>query len=931
MNAVEIEEAVSKLVEEPFDAAEFSYAFLEAFGNKTATLQRLRSGGRNSTNKTDVAGAGIQAVLQRNNIHIATCSAGGPDAVAGLLKRLVDSPASSKHKAKFALATDGNTVHAECLNSEEPPLVCEFKELADHFGYFLELAGISTIRQIRENAFDIKATGRLNRLYVELLRNNPDWDGDQRREELNHFFARLIFCFFAEDTGIFNGNALFTETLRQMSDPSGENTDFVLSEVFRAMDVPMKEREAAKLRPWAGQFPYVNGGLFGSSGSRDARSTVPKFTQIARSYLLHIGSLDWTQINPDIFGSMIQAVADDEERGALGMHYTSVPNILKVLNPLFLDELHAQLKEAGKNPRKLLNLRKRLARIRVFDPACGSGNFLVIAYKEMRRIEAEINVLRGEAERASEIPLTNFRGIELRHFAVEVARLALIIAEYQCDELYRGQRLALAEFLPLNKENWITHGNALRLDWLKVCPPTGTGGVKLVEDDLFQTPLDQMEIDFENEGGETYICGNPPFTGTRKQSSQQKDDLRQLFETQTKQWKNVDYVGAWFLKAALFNRSSRSSFAFVATNSICQGQQVPITWKIILSMGLEIRFARTSFKWNNLASHNAGVTVVIVGLDAIDPNSKKRLFQEELEVTTSHINPYLTPHQVDIVLASKSPRFLAASLEYGVYYSKSEGLIATPEEYRKMRSKGVPDRLFRKFIGSNEFIHGKPRYCLWISNDDVEMASKYLDVAERFESVRTDRLATTDASVKKLANKPHQFREFKGEDKNKIFVPLVSSEDREFFPAGIASEDVIPTNKSCYGATGETWMLSIIVSRMHLIWIGTVCGRLEMRYSYSNTLGWNTFPVPPFTDESKADLKRCAEDILLVREAHWPATIAELYDPESMPEDLRAAHDRNDETLERIYIGRRFKNDTERLETLFQLYTEMTGKEKGKK
>ncbi len=581
---------------------------------------------------------------------------------------------------------------------------------------------------------------------------------------------------------------------------------------------------------------------------------VPKFTQIARSYLLHIGSLDWTQINPDIFGSMIQAVADDEERGALGMHYTSVPNILKVLNPLFLDELNAQLKEAGNNHRKLLNLRKRLARIRVFDPACGSGNFLVIAYKQMRAIEAKINILRGEPQRASEIPLTNFRGIELRHFAVEVARLALIIAEYQCDELYRGQRLALAEFLPLNKENWITHGNALRLDWLKVCPPTGTG-VKLVEDDLFQTPLDQIEIDFENEGGETYICGNPPFTGTRKQSTQQKDDLRQLFETQTKQWKNVDYVGAWFLKAALFNRCSRSPFAFVATNSICQGQQVPITWNIILAMGLEIRFARTSFKWNNLASHNAGVTVVtvvIVGLDSVDARSKKLLFHDDLEVTSTHINPYLTPHEVDIILASKTPKFLPAPLEYGVYYSKSEGLIATPDEYREMRARGVPDRLFRKFIGSNEFINGKQRYCLWISHNDLEYASQFADVAERIESVKRDRIAT-------------------------------------------------------------------------------ICGRLRTDYSYSNTLGWNTFPVPPLTDENKANLTQCAENILLAREAHWPATIAELYDPETMPDDLRAAHDRNDETLERIYIGRRFKNDTERLETLFQMYTEMTGKEKGKK
>jgi hypothetical protein len=518
LNAVEIEEAVSKLVEQAFDAAEFPFAFLEAFGNKAATIKRLRSSGKNTTNKSDVAGDGVVAVLQRNDIHVATCDAAGPDAVAELLGKLTESPATAKHKAKFALATDGGTVHAARLNSDEPPLVCKCEELDDHFGYFLELAGISTVRQIRENASDIKATGRLNRLYVELLRNNPDWDGDQRREDLNHFFARLIFCFFAEDTGIFRGNDLFTDTIRQMSEPSGDNTHFVLSEIFRAMDVPTKDRNAADLRSWANQFPYVNGGLFGGGASVD---DVPKFTQIARSYLLHIGTLDWTQINPDIFGSMIQAVADDEERGALGMHYTSVPNILKVLNPLLLDDLRSQLDEAGNNARKLLNLRKRLARIRVFDPACGSGNFLVVAYKQMREIEADINRRRGEADPLTEIPLTNFRGIEIRHFAAEVSRLALVIAEYQCDEVHRGQRLALAEFLPLDNENWITHGNALRVDWLKVCPPTGTG-VKLTEDDLFQTPLDQPEIDFENEGGETYICGNPPYVGSTWQSKEQK-------------------------------------------------------------------------------------------------------------------------------------------------------------------------------------------------------------------------------------------------------------------------------------------------------------------------------------------------------------------------------------------------------------------------
>jgi hypothetical protein len=935
LNAVEIEEAVSKLVEEPFNAEEFCYAFLEAFGNKIATIQRLRSVGKNSTNKTDLGGDGVHAVLQRNNIHIATLALeersgelpeemSNSDAVAALLKRLVDSPATGKHKAKFALATDGQTVHAECLNSEEPPLVCTFKELADHFGYFLELAGISTVRQIRENAFDIKATGRLNRLYVELLRNNPDWDGDQRREDLNHFFARLIFCFFAEDTGILHGNGLFTETVRQMSDPSGGNTDFVLSEIFRAMDVPMKDRDAAKLRSWAGQFPYVNGGLFGVNGNGEQRSTVPKFTQIARSYLLHIGSLDWTQINPDIFGSMIQAVADDEERGALGMHYTSVPNILKVLNPLFLDDLHAQLKEAGNNPRKLLNLRKRLARIRVFDPACGSGNFLVIAYKQMRAIEAEINKLRGEPQRASEIPLTNFRGIELRHFAVEVARLALIIAEYQCDELYRGQRLALAEFLPLNKENWITHGNALRLDWLKVCPPTGTG-VKLVDDDLFQTPLDQPEIDFENEGGETYICGNPPYVGDKNQTQDQKQDL-QLFRVGRHVVRSVDYIAGWLWKASDYIKHG-GSFAFVSTNSICQGVQVPLIWPRIFSLGQEISFAHTTFYWGNNAAHNAQVTCVIVGVSARNA-ALKTIYTDSNRRDVPNINAYLAPGS-DVVVAKHSSPISAIGTMFGGNIPRDSSQFYLTCDQRRELLNSFPQAapLIRPIFGSKEFINGLRRFCLWITDEQAKFAFSIPPIADRLEKVRHYRLHGSERGKAGLET-PYKFERTIIGQFSTIIVPSVSSERRPYLPCGLLDADARISNLALAIYDAPVWNLSIIASRIHLVWVGAICGKFKTDYRYSNTLGWNTFPVPSLTDENKADLTRCAENILLARESHWPATIAELYDPEKMPDDLRAAHDRNDETLERIYIGRRFKNDTERLETLFQLYTEMTGRKK---
>ncbi len=623
MNAVEIADAVAELFAQPIDPVEFPYAFLAAFGNKETTLRRLRSG---STNKSDIGG-----LLQRNNIHLAIAETGR---VSETLAALRDSAATAKYKVKFILATDGERVEAEEL-AGGMPLECGWSDFPDHFGMFLPLAGISTVREIRENAFDIRATAKLNRLYVELLKENPEWGSDERRPDMNHFMARLIFCFFAEDTGIFAEGGLFTGTVTQMSARDSSNTHEVIGALFRAMNTSHQDREAVDLPRWAVPFPYVNGGLFSGEMS------VPRFSRTARSYLLQVGSLDWKKINPDIFGSMIQAVANDEERGALGMHYTSVPNILKVLNPLFLDELRAKLEEAGDNSRKLLNLRNRITRIRVFDPACGSGNFLVIAYKHLREIEHEINRRRGEVGRPSEIPLTNFRGIELRDFAAEIARLALIIAEFQCDVLYRGQQEALNDFLPLDGENWITCGNALRLDWLSICPPTGTG-VKVAGDDLFSTPLDQPEIDFENADGETYICGNPPYKGSQTQTKEQKADLLDVFRPFGISPRQLDYVGGWFMKAAEYVREADAEAAFVSTNSICQGRAVPLLWPTVYAMGLFIHFAYTSFTWSNLAAYNAGVTVIIVGLSRLKSRSRILFSSDSHNVVSQRHVPNIT-------------------------------------------------------------------------------------------------------------------------------------------------------------------------------------------------------------------------------------------------------------------------------------------------
>ncbi len=918
MNAVEIEEAVSELVGQPFDRHEFAYQFLAAFGNKDTTIKRLRAAG--GSNASDVAGG----ILQRSNIHLATCAVGEVDAT---LKELRDSPKTASAKAKFILATDGETLEAEDLTSDDPPIACDYAKFPDHFGYFLPLAGITTVKQIRESSFDIRATGRLNKLYIELLKDNPEWAAPERRPDMNHFMARLIFCFFAEDTDIFHGSYPFTGTVEKMSAQDSSNTHEVISELFRAMNTRSEERLNAKVPHWADGFPYVNGGLFSAKEPKNAE--VPRFSKIARSYLINIGSLDWKKINPDIFGSMIQAVADDEERGSLGMHYTSVPNILKVLNPLFLDALREQLHEAGENGRKLLNLRNRMAKIRVFDPACGSGNFLVIAYKEMRAIEAVINARRGEEERRSDIPLTNFRGIELRDFPAEIARLALIIAEYQCDVTYRGQKEALLDFLPLDSQNWITCGNALRLDWLSICPPTGTG-VKLLGDDLFNTPLDQAQIDFENEGGETYICGNPPYKGSKWQSDEQKSDLGAIFNGRTKSWKSLDYVAGWFMKAADYGTRTNSAAAFVSTNSICQGLQVPILWQLIFGTAHEIAFAHTSFKWANLASHKAGVTVVIVGISN-HVGQIRQLYSQIDETGTAlkaveNINAYLVPAPNMEVQPRAKTSDGRSPMQFGNHpYYASDLIFSTDVAARLVQASPEAKKFLRPFYGSTEFISNTPRACLWIKDSEADEAKNIDAIALRIDKVRASRKAALkDASAQKLAATPHRFREQLTSKTHSLIVPRVSSENRQYLPVGLLEPDCVIQEKAFALFDAPLWNMALIASRLHWVWIGTVCVRMRTDFSYSNTLGWNTFPVPTLTSQNKADLTICAENILLAREAHFPATIADLYDPKTMPDNLRRAHEANDETLERIYIGRRFKNDTERLEKLFEMYTKMT-------
>ncbi|KKC24346.1 class I SAM-dependent DNA methyltransferase [Sphingomonas sp. SRS2] len=928
MNAVEIEEAVSDLVLQPFDADEFPFQFLAAFGAKDTTLKRLRKG---ESNQSDVGG-----VLWRNNIHVATAA---PGAVGPAFAALRDSPKTLSQKAKFILATDGETFEAEDLVSGDVP-AGPYVDLPRHFATFLPLAGISPVKEIKNTPIDVKATGRLNRLYVELLKDNPDWATEAKRSQLNQFMAQLIFCFFAEDTDIFHGSYKFTPTVERMTSGQADDTQAVIAELFRAMGTRPEHRAVGKFPTWADGFPYVNGGyLF--SGAAEA----PYFGRTARAYLLRAGELDWKEINPDIFGSMIQAVADDDERGELGMHYTSVPNILKVLNPLFLDSLREQLKAAGDSKQRLRNLRKRLAGIRVFDPACGSGNFLVIAYKEMRAIEATIVVrLGGEAnlkleERRSVIPLSNFYGIEIKGFAAEIARLALLIAEFQADCLYLSQQEARAMVLPLHKTGQITVGNALRIDWLEICPPITSRAV--AEEDL-AGPTGRLVLE-ENGLGvqiETFICGNPPYKGSQQQTSEQKRDLESAFGSAAAGAASADYVAGWPITAAKYSRHTRCEAAFVMTNSICQGRQVPTVWATIFEEGLEIKFAYTSFTWANLASHNAGVTVVVVGISR-DAGQPRRLIASsgsELNVRdVANINAYLVAGPDIRVLPERRPLSMLPELQFGNMPNDGGNLLLTAEEAREAIDRHGVDPIFVKdFIGSQEFIHGLEKRCIWVDDDSYRAAQANQWLATRFENVRKLRTDSSRPTTQELASVPYRFGEVRQRGGEiAVVLPRITSENREYLPVGLVKAGAIISSQNFAIYNAPLWCLSMLASQLHRAWIAVVCGRTRTDFAYSNTLGWNTFPVPKLTEHNKADLTRTAENILLAREAHFPATIANLYDPETMPDDLRRAHDDNDEVLERIYIGRHFRNDTERLERLFDLYTKMTADtpktKKGKK
>ena len=855
---------------------DFLAAFLSAYGFANTTIKKTIANGPDSEGRYAIRQKLLYMPLPAGN---------------NVEKAYLDALEAATHKERFIAVTDYERLMAKDMLSDKG-IDIPFDELPDSYEFFLPWCGRETIEQIVENPADVKAATQMGHLFESIKKDNEN-NAELTEEALNIFLTRLLFCLFADDTHIFT-ESQFRNALQLHTSEDGSSVQSFLEGLFDVLDIPVDQR--GDIKDYYEAFPYVNGGLF------QKHYPIPRFSKTSRRKLLECCASDWSAINPDIFGSMFQTVISEEQRRTLGQHYTSVSNIMKVLNPLFLDDLRSELDEIDALPsgkwkeRKVKDYREKIARIKVFDPACGSGNFLITAYKELCHLDMRAISMIDELPFVG-IHLNNFYGIEIDDFPCEIARLSLWLAQHQinmeCYEKYNNANPTL----PLTASGHIVCGNALRLDWNEVCPA----------------------------GDEpVYICGNPPYAGGYLLDDVQRADKEEVLKVVPNNGFQ-DYISCWFLLGAKYIKHiSEARLAFVTTNSITQGMQVTL-WPVIFSHGVEIAFAYDSFKWKNNASHNAGVTVTIIGLQK-KQDGVKFLYSEDQRRLMKSIGPYLVPDSMDIVTPKSSP--ISASvpeMNYGTKFVDGGNLIFSVKEADDFIANHPESKpLFKKLIGSEEFIKGKERRCLWIDDDQLSLAMSFSEIATRVEAVRTMRLKSSDKAAKKMAERPWQTREHPDISKSCIIVPRVSSERREYIPMGYLPADTVITDRCFAVYDAPLWLLAVLESHIHMVWMATTCGRLETRFNYSNTLCYNTFPFPNLSDSQKKTLEDSALSIIEARENHYENTMAQLYDPDKMPDDLRAAHESNDLLVDTLYRRSGFDNDSERLQELFRRYKEAT-------
>lgn len=905
---VQATEALEQLAKRGTTSSEFIYDLLRIFASYgDGQIRRTKEGAGNAAKDG-------KTILIKN--LVAYRPSEETDDISKLydaIKSMLSDGKITKQTPRLYIVSDGRTVVV--YDPKENDYYENTIELLwKDFEFFTPLAGIEKIQYAEEAEADVKSAELMAKLFDDIRRYNNFGD-PKTVHSLNIFMSRLLFCFFAEDTGLFPGQNLFTNTLASHTKDDGTDLAEFIDRAFLAMSSNDPTVLSTLPSPYD-RFPYVNGGLF-----KD-RYPIPKLSRRARTLILNCGEYDWKDINPDIFGSMIQAVVTPEQRAGLGMHYTSVPNIEKVIRPLFLDALEeefeaacvearekiAKIKNNERATQRLRNLLIRLSKIKFFDPACGSGNFLIISYKRVRDLEIRIWQAIREIGNIAVLPipnisLTQFYGIEIDEFACDTATLSLWLAEHQMNVSFREAFGVQPDTLPLKPSGQIVCGNACRLDWDTVCP--------------------------HEKEDEVYIMGNPPYLGSKLQDAEQKVDM-QVALKEVRDKKGVDYISAWFWKGAQYIKGTKARYAFVTTNSISQGEQVAMLWKPIFELGLEIFFARTSFKWSNNAKHNATVTVAVIGVKNVS-KERKRLYIED-NFTSSYvdnINPYLVASANIIVAKAYSVPDGLPKAEFGCMpYDKGHLILSEDEREKLVAEFPESGKFIRRLMGSQEFLKDIHRFCLWIDDKERKDAENIQPIKARISATYHFREFESKDGAS-LANRPHQFREhyeITKDSQDKILIPCHSSETRLYIPIGFVDKNTIIPNSALAIYDAELWLFALLTSKMHNLWVRAVGGALETRLRYSATLCYNTYPFPKLTYIEKKCLSGFAQTILDIRDENCDMTLGEMYNPETMPDELREAHHQLDLAVERVYRPEPFTSDEERLEHLFKLYAKMTKK-----
>jgi hypothetical protein len=886
MNLEQIENNIKKLISN-VDQENFIYDFLLAYGQPKASINRLKKGDYNkSKNHGEIIWAKkvyFKTVLENEDVH-------------DVIDEISKSTVIEKQKIRFIIVTNFKTFLAKDLKINDT-LDIEFSKILANVDFFMPLTGIEKAKNILEHDIDIKAAEKLGKLFDLIINDNPELNNDPREKHgLNIFFTRILFCYFSEDSGIFD-KGLFTRSIKSLTAESGQDLNIFLNNLFNVL----KEENRTNLPEHFLKFPYVNGNLF----KNDYK--IPKFNKESRKLLIDIGELDWNSINPDILGSMMQAVVEQGVRHEIGMHYTSVNNILKVIKPLFLDDLYDDLISATGQEKKLKKLLSKIYNTIIFDPACGSGNFLVISYKELYKLEIEILIQLKEIDKnewllsKSGISLEQFYGIEIDDYAQEAAKLSLWIAQHQMNIQYKKMMNDFRPTLPLSPSGNITLGNATKLNWNEVCP------------------YDDKKYFF--------VIGNPPYAGARLQSKNQKNDMEYVFGNIQKGHKDLDYISCWFFLGSKYIENKNAKLAFVSTNSIVQGEQVSLIWPNILNSKIEISFAYKSFDWKNNAKYNAGVTCVIISLRNISKNEKYIFYESKIK-KAKNINAYLLDYRNIFIKKSSHQISELPKMYFGNMPVDNGNLILSENEKNDLiNANSNAEKFIRPFIGAAEFIYNRKRYCLWIRDKNLDEANEIQEISKRLEKVKKFRLNSKNKGTVDMADKPYQFRGMREAKNNSLIIPSATSEKRDYIPIGFYDKKTIISNLGNVIYDPPIYIFPIISSKIHMIWVFAISGYLRMGVRYSIGISYNTFPFPKLEKNDQKTLEELALKLIDVREAFLEKSIADLYDKNNMPKKLKLVHNEIDEAVENVYKKnmKEFKDD--KLNMLFHLYKKISHNE----